>query len=242
MFDRFLYMMNFDDRIRLILSEMEGNERGKKSRLAKLAGCTRALVTQWLNGERDSMGYEYAENISRNLGYSIDWILTGRGKEKPGPSLPNAGYEAPTDETHDLIPQLDLRASCGNGKFADHVVVTGGLAFKRSTLREWGISGASGRIIYAEGQSMEPTVAHGRVVLINLADTEPQDNKIFLICDSDGAMLLKRLVREYDPSSGNMTWKMRSDNSDKRQYPDKLLPANTQATIVGRAVWNDNLL
>lgn len=149
----------------------------------------------------------------------------------------------PSEEEFALIPELDVRASCSpGGKFHDHVVVKGGLAFKRTFLGEMQISEKHARIIHAVGPSMEPTIGHGRVVLINTADTTPQDGRVFLICDEDGGMLLKRLVREYEPSVGSTIWKIRSDNPDKRKYPDKFWPEDARACIVGRAVWHDGLL
>ncbi len=146
------------------------------------------------------------------------------------------------DEKFDLVPQLDMSAACGDGKFAEHVVVKGGLAFKKSFMRQFGISEATGRVIYADGSSMEPTIGNGRVVLVNLSDTAPQDGRVFLICDQDGALILKRLVREYDPTIQLTVWKTRSDNPDKRQFPDKILPMDSRVKIVGRAIWHDGLL
>lgn len=154
----------------------------------------------------------------------------------------NVDWQIPSTDHYEIIPQLDLEASCGNGKFNDYVTVKGGLSFKRETLQAWGITPLNGRVIQASGQSMEPTIGNGRVVLIKMDDTIPQDNRVYLICDCDSAMLLKRLVREFDPATGGMVWKMRSDNPDKRQYADKPLPDNDTATIVGRAVWHDGVL
>ncbi len=123
-----------------------------------------------------------------------------------------------------------------------HVVVKGGLAFKKSFMRQFGIAEATGRVIYADGSSMEPTIGNGRDVLINLSDTAPQDGRVFLISDQDGALILKRLVREYDPTIQLTVWKTRPDNPGKRQLPDKILPEDSHVKIVGRAIWHDGLL
>lgn len=135
-----------------------------------------------------------------------------------------------------------MQASCGNGKFEEHTVVKGGPAFKRSSLQRFGVQEDKARIIYAEGTSMEPTIRGGSVVLINLADTQPSDGKVYLVCDPDGANYIKRLVREYNPAAGGMAWVMRSDNPNKNEHPDKLLPEDDRTRIIGRAVWNDNTL
>lgn len=75
-------MTKLSDRIATVLGEMEGPDRGKQSRLAKFAGCTRGLVNQWVAGLNETMGYEYAKNIHDQLGYSIDWLIKGEGKPK----------------------------------------------------------------------------------------------------------------------------------------------------------------
>ncbi|MFL9904685.1 S24 family peptidase, partial [Paraburkholderia fungorum] len=130
----------------------------------------------------------------------------------------------PTEDEFAYVPQLDIAAACGNGRFQDHVVVKGGLAFKRSSLRDLGVPEHAARIIHASGGSMSPKIQDGRVVLINTADTHPADGKIYLICMPDGGLVLKRLVHDYHPAAGALVWIIRSDNPDKTVFPDKLLP------------------
>jgi phage repressor protein C with HTH and peptisase S24 domain len=148
----------------------------------------------------------------------------------------------PTEEEFAFVPQLDMAAACGDGRFEDHVVVKGGLAFKRSSLRDFGVPEHAARIIYASGGSMAPTIQDGRVVLLNLADTEPRDGKIFAICKPDDGLVLKRLIWDFHPAVGQQTWIIRSDNPDKMTFPDKLLPPDDRTMIAGRAVWTDSLL
>lgn len=155
----------------------------------------------------------------------------------PAQDLPH-----PSEEEFALVPQLDVKAACGDGRFQDHVVVKGGLAFKRSSLREFGVPEHAARVIFADGGSMRPTIQDGRVVLINTADTEPKDGKVYAICMPDGGLLLKRLVLDYHPASGGMAWIIRSDNPDRVAFPDKLLPPDDRTMIAGRAVWTDSLL
>lgn len=209
---------------------MKDQYGGKQSALAAKLARQADYISRLFTG-RTRLSGDLAREFEKLLGvpkYSLD--------EDP------AAFEVPSAADYELIPQLDLKASCGNGKFNDYVCVKGGLSFKRETLQAWGITPNNGRIIYADGQSMEPTIGHGRVVLINMDDTTLQDGRVYLICDADSAMLLKRLVREFDQSSGGMVWKMRSDNPDKRQYADKPLPDHSAATVVGRAVWHDGVL
>lgn len=166
----------------------------------------------------------------------VNWFST---------DVPAAEIDAtytPTDEEFAMVPQLDVEIACGDGKFVDHIVVKGGLAFKRSSLQDFGVSEKTARVIYASGGSMSPTIQDGCVVLINTADTEPREGKVYAICMPEGGIVLKRLVRDYHPNFGGMVWIMRSDNPDKIAHPDKVLPPDDRTMIAGRAVWNDNRL
>jgi phage repressor protein C with HTH and peptisase S24 domain len=148
----------------------------------------------------------------------------------------------PTEEEFAIVPQLDIAAACGNGRFEDHVVVKGGLAFKKSFLREQGVPEHAARVITAEGGSMSPKIQDGRVVLINMAEHTPVDGRIYAVCLPDGGLVLKRLVHDYHPGAGTIVWILRSDNPDKTQFPDKILPPDDRTMIIGRAVWTDNIL
>lgn len=200
--------------------------------LGDALGVTKGNVSGWEKG-RHKPSIEQMARISQITGYPVPKEL---GRNEPQPS------SIPTEDEFSLIPQLDMYASCGDGKFVDHVVIKGGLAFKRTFMQQFGLSEEMARVIYASGESMEPTIGNGRVVLINMAERTPQDGRVFLICDQDGGLILKRLIREYDPTIQQTVWKIRSDNPDKRQYPDKYLPDDSRVTIVGRAIWHDGLL
>lgn len=74
---RFLAVNTISDRIKEILRDMGGPERGKQTRLAAYAGCTKGLINQLLKGTGQQLGHEYAKNVEKNLGYRVDWLLYG---------------------------------------------------------------------------------------------------------------------------------------------------------------------
>lgn len=251
-------MNTLGERLREVMQELK-IESPKD--LAKFCGVSEGLVSQWFSGQT-KLGPKPLLAFSKTQ-FNLDWLLHGKlpkyadakfvsdengnlhifGKNQRNAEKHEGPADSPSEDEFTLIPQLDVRASCGaGGKFHDHVVVKGGLAFKRSFLQEMSVNEDHARIIYADGPSMEPTIGHGRVVLVNTADNAPKDGKVYLICDEDGGMILKRLVREYEPSAGATVWKIRSDNPDKRKYPDKFWPEDARACIVGRAIWHDGLL
>jgi phage repressor protein C with HTH and peptisase S24 domain len=217
-------------------------------------------INHWLGGVKN-MSKDSARLIEEKFGLPAFWMDAEHNFDNPDASIsaPNIGVIVksnaadisnldagdlpnPTSEEFAFVPQLDIAAACGNGRFEDHVVVKGGLAFKKSFLREKGVPEHAARVIYASGGSMSPTLQDGCVVLLNLADTEPRDGKVYAICKPDDGLVLKRLIWDFHPSMGRQTWILRSDNPDKIGHPDKVLPPDDRTMIAGRAVWNDNQL
>lgn len=151
------------------------------------------------------------------------------------------GESAPSPYINDyeVIPQLTAVGSAGNGHMNDHVEVNGGLAFKRAWLQRQGLNPANLHVIYARGMSMEPTIVDGDVVLMDASQTEPHHGKIYVIRRPDGELLIKRLVHSI---TGR--WIIRSDNDDKRQFPDEEIGAEDMAgvTILGRIIWHGGAL
>lgn len=252
----------FADRVRNRRTYLGMSQEG----LAKASGVSQSTIAQIERGR--NQGTKHILALARALGVTPEWLETGRGPDvakhisatadmgsKKGSSnvigdlnprgsdtLGEEELPHPTEDEFAFVPQLDIAAACGNGRFEDHVVVKGGLAFKKSFLRDKGVPEHSARIIYASGGSMSPTLQDGCVVLLNLADTEPRDGKVYAICKPDDGLVLKRLIWDFHPAVGRQTWIMRSDNPDKIAHPDKLLPPDDRTMIAGRAVWNDNQL
>lgn len=118
-------MKTMQERINKILSDMEGPDRGKQTRLAEIAGCTRGLVSQWIAGSNESMGYQYAKNIEAKLGFSADWVMQGtppmRTKPEQSDVETTSGamvYSFPENrktESIVQIPQYDSGGSMGTG-------------------------------------------------------------------------------------------------------------------------------
>lgn len=71
------------------------DQKIRQAELVKVAGVSKGLVSQWLNDQRESMGYDAAQKIHRKYGYAMDWLMTGKGTKKngalptPDPSVPS---------------------------------------------------------------------------------------------------------------------------------------------------------
>lgn len=70
------------DRIRLILSDLDGPEYGKQARLAEIARCGRPVVNHWLTHKQESISSKHAMNIAHALGYRMEWVMNGSGPRR----------------------------------------------------------------------------------------------------------------------------------------------------------------
>ena len=213
-------------------------KHGGLNPFSDLLGKQRAQVDQWAKNYKDAngkpryIGSRSCRQVEKTLGLPDGWMDIDHSKEP----------QSPSEDEYSLVPILDVHAACGNGRFNDQILIEGGFALPKAMLHDLGVPEAYGRIIHATGTSMTPTINDGAVVLINLADKEPKERKVYAVCVPHEGLVLKRLIYEYNNAVGGYTWIMRSDNPDKNQHPDKQLPPDESTIIAGRAVWYGNRL
>lgn len=147
--------------------------------------------------------------------------------------LPEGSDEDELDGRYAYVPQYDAKAAAGLGSENPHVEIRSTLAFKREWLRVKGAKPEQLIVIYAEGESMWPTINDGDVLLVDRSHIDPADGQVFVMAGSDG-VIVKRLVQG---SLGQ--WVLRSDNGDKDEYPDRyhLRSNGNEHRIIGKVIW-----
>ena len=138
--------------------------------------------------------------------------------------------DAVPNEEDEFLPvnMLNVELSAGGGASGVEVVESvGALHFKRSYMSQQGINGHNSAIVSVRGESMEPTITNGAVVLINQNDTSPKNGNIYALI-LDGELIIKRLFFDAEKDK----WIARSDN---KKFDDREL--NNSAIILGRAIW-----
>jgi len=137
------------------------------------------------------------------------------------------------DDKYAFIPQYTAKAAAGLGCENPHVESVATLAFKRDWLRMKGANPKNLAVIYADGESMWPTINDHDVLLIDTSRIEPVDGQVFVLTAVDG-VIVKRLVRT---ALGG--WIIRSDNDDKEEYRDRipLRADNNEHRIIGKVIW-----
>lgn len=205
---------------------------------SKLTQTALAAACGWENGQARIGNYERdtrepsltdLRTLADALGCSLMDLIEGDGGSTFSPST----------KDYALIPQYAVHGAAGNGHLNEHVEIKGGLAFKRDWLARIGLKERNLHVIYAKGMSMEPIICDGDVVLVDQSQTTPRDRRIYAIRKPDGELIIKRLIQSMTGG-----WIIRSDNEDKRLYPDQTATDSEigHLQIVGRIVWHGGAL
>ena len=231
-----IFMTNIADRIKHILNR----EGLKQKQLADLISTSPQTVNNWI--KRNSISREAAQQISERFGYSLDWLLTGKGDAKPehDSSIPPETEwfgvdpwddETPVDDGEVAVRFLkDIEFACGDGSVTDEDYNGYMLRFSKATLRRVGArTDGSGVLCFpARGDSMEPNIPNGTTVAVNTDDKRIIDGKIYAI-NENGWKRIKMLYRTAPD-----TLSIRSYN--KADHPDEEKPAH-DVEIIGRVFW-----
>lgn len=212
------------------------NEAGlNQAELARLVGCTRATVNDWTSGRTESLRGPNLMKAAQALGVEPDWLGTGKGpKRRRDVGRPIIAYDHPDElppGQFEMIPLLDVRVSAGAGVWTeDRANTRYSLAFLNGWLRRNGYRPEDLKLLEVRGDSMEPRIYDGDIVLIDISDTTPRSGRVYAIVYQDW-VYLKRLIVRMDG-----TVEVRSDNPN---YPPEMVPRDDQdrLRIVGRCVW-----
>lgn len=171
------------------------------------------------------------------LGFNANWLLAGEGPMRRG-AYPAEGtigagnltpYTAGDEYVH--LPLYNVRAAAGEGTLVESEEVVDVLAFKAAWIRsELRLSPASLYLIYVEGESMEPTLRPGDLILVDRSATVRDG--IYVLRIDDG-LLVKRLQR----LPGNQI-DITSDNPAYKPFSLDLSKGIDGVDIVGRVVWS----
>lgn len=185
-----------------------------------------------------------AENLvalAAAAGVPLDWLATGAGERptsaestsdglpsEPGRRLPPSGEPG---EGFVLVPRYDVQASAGHGLFNEQEMIVDYLAFQESWVRMvLRVDPKDLVLITAVGDSMEPVVRSGDLLLVNRAVNAFLDDAIYVLVFG-GAVLVKRVQRFFN---GAVTIK-----SDNAAYVEQTLSAGEaeEVHVAGRVCW-----
>ncbi|MGE4406086.1 S24 family peptidase [Pseudomonas sp.] len=137
------------------------------------------------------------EKIAETTGVSIDWLLMGRGPKRLEEGAVAVSEAAGLDKEY-VIPRYDVQASAGGGALVHSEQIVDYLAFKTEWLREHvGISPSHALVISVAGDSMEPALGDGDLILVDTAVTRFEQDAIYVL-QVRGALMVKRVQVKLD--------------------------------------------
>lgn len=140
-----------------------------------------------------------------------------------------ANRPAPADEFA-LVTVYDVHASAGHGASVEHEQPISELAFRLDWLKKEGLNAKTLAAITAAGDSMEPTIYDGALLLIDKDQRQVSGDAIYVL-RLDGHLYAKRLQRLHDGSV--------RISSDNQAYADERVDRDhaRDLDIIGQVVW-----
>ncbi len=157
-------------------------------------------------------------------GVDLNWLLNG-------PAQTGYGGQPPDISGFVMVPRFDVTASAGPGAFAEDQAPVDFLAFRKEWLADdASILPGKAALISATGDSMEPTIRSGDILLVDRAIERVMDDAIYVI-GYDERLLVKRVQRF---TNGSVAIK-----SDNPAYETETLSADMAESlrIAGRVRW-----
>lgn len=217
---------SFDGAVRDRLSEVI-RVIGSAVKAGEIAGVTDEQIRRWRDGKAKP-SFSGIAALTYAAGKSLDWLVTGNEIAQPQSQMQ---IMSETDlPGFTLVPRLDVQASAGNGALAWSEEPVDFLAFQESWLRARNINPKYARVLTTRGDSMEPTIRDGDVLLVDTSIDHVRDNTIYIVVYG-GLVLVKRVHGRFD---GSLV--LISDNST---YPPETIAAHDvpNLRVAGRVMW-----
>lgn len=225
--------MELSERLKIVRTSL-GKEQKE---VAELLGISYRSWQDYEQGKSVPGGKVFEALVKQ--GFNANWLLTGDGEMKRGAA---AGYPLAEAYRHgDLagelgegfvhVPRYEVSASAGGGSVLHSEQIVDHLAFRADWVRNaLGIPVSSLVLINVTGDSMEPTLSEGDLILINKDTDGVGDNAVYVL-RYDGKLVVKRIQRMHD---GSVI--IKSDNSI---YGPETIKGDlvNGLNVVGRVVW-----
>lgn len=197
---------------------------GGKKRLADMTGISESQLYRCINGS-SSMTVERLVAIANASNVSIEWLATGSGSMKKSVSLES------NEEMSEfaLIPGYNIQISAGNGSQGEQEQVTRKLAFRHKWLKFKGLKEKDLVLVFAKGDSMEPTISDNNTLMIDTSQQDLQDGHIYVIRTNDH-LVVKRIQNTLDG------FILISDNKEYKEIEITYSKAE-DLQVIGRVVW-----
>ncbi|MDX1755851.1 MAG: S24 family peptidase [Marinobacter sp.] len=209
----------FSERLKLAMGSDSTNKFAKK------CGFSESLVRKYLNGSLP--GIDKALVMARVTGVSLDWLISGEGPQR---SEQSPAKEDSLEDEFALVPGYSIQVAAGDGTLPGAEQATRKLAFRRKWLRFRGLNEKDLALVFAKGDSMEPTIDDNNTVMIDTSQKELRDGSIYVIRTNDH-LIVKRVQTLL-----GKTILLISDNKAYQPIEVKMDEVS-DLEVIGRVVW-----
>lgn len=193
------------------------------SELAKRSDVRPSFIYDILHGKSANPSTARLAKVAETLGVSLNELLGLEEKRFGPPRMTNENYV--------MISSILVAASAGGGAFELEEREGEPYYFRRSWVRDRLQARPEDlRMIFIEGDSMEPTLCQSDMILVDITKRNPSPPGIFVLFDGIG-LVAKRV--EYISGSTPPLLRIISDNSQYKPYEREL----DETEIIGRVVW-----
>lgn len=194
----------FAERLRFAMGELTLDS------MAELTGIGKATIHRYLNN-KNTPDLSKLESIAVATNTPIEWFLTGHVQA----------------ENMVRVPHYDLVASAGFGALVEHEKPIAEFSFSHEWLQMQGLLNKTLSILQVAGDSMEPSLFDGDLILIRHEDVK--DGICVIRIDND--ILVKRVQYDYE----EQVYLISSDN---KQYKPFKISSNFNGDfqIIGQVV------
>lgn len=200
---------------------------------SKRVGVSDSSLRSYLKGAMPAADTALA--IADATSVNFEWLVSGRGpksKAQPEPNMEGQAIDLRGRIVNDFafVQRLDVSASAGSGALAIHEDTVELLAFQHDWLKSRHIKPDSARVLTAKGDSMEPTIRDGDILLVDTSINTVRDNAIYIVI-YNGNVLVKRVNLRRD---GSLVLISDNDRHGQETVPLQEVP---DLHIAGRVMW-----
>lgn len=203
----------FAERLRKVIGE------GSARAFAHKAGMGDSTFRNILNGGMPRL--DNLLRISNAAGVSVEWLATGKE-----PAKSDSNFE----EEFALIPGYNVQVAAGHGSLVGDESPSRELAFRRKWLRYRGLHEQDLALVFAKGDSMEPTISDNETVMVDTSEKKLRDGHIYVIRNGDH-LLVKRIQTLWNDGVQLL--------SDNKEYPPQEIANEDMEAlqVIGKVVW-----
>lgn len=218
--------MPAENHISVQLKQLLSDRKITATELSRMSGVRTSFIYDVLSGKSKNPSIITLSKIANALAIPLSDISGNDAKESgvSAATKPPANYVS--------VPKLNIDISASDGAEADQNEFDNieYYMFRQSWVRDkLQTTPEHLRMLHVTGDSMEPTLSHGDVILVDTSQTTASPPGIFVLYDGFGLVVKRAEILPSSPPALSIT----SDNPQYSPYERSL----DDMRIIGRVVW-----